>query len=716
MKKSLYILLGLLVFSFSIQACGSSGQSRTPPPEKTGITSESAQSGDSAVSDSSTNSADSIPSETSVPKIIFFNGTILTMEENQPQVEALALAGDIILAVGAEEALLSLAVEDTQMIDLKGATLLPGFIDSHAHWIGDNQQSAYSSVDETIQYLVKNGWTSINEMFVTQERLNYLIQLDQEDRLPLRVNAYLPVNYLDQRFGKPYLDYTPLEILSPHVRVAGVKFFTDNDWGHIINWEQGELNAMMADVHQAGWQIAVHTFMTQGHDMVLEALDYALQGEDNQKYRHRIEHVIEITDEQLAEIQQQGYLASIQLNFPGNIPQADPTFYDKVSPESYPQLTRWEDLYQSNIILAGGTDWPWFTNDSFHEKGAPAGTPLRLIYKAATHADAQDQVPDPWMQGQLLLVDVSIKSLTINGAYATFEEDLKGSLASGKWADLVILSRNPLTVPVEDLVDIEVLMTMIGGDVVYCAQGAEGICGKSQTSPSETTENTETASVIEIAVQGPVTGPLADYYAILLNVAEMAAENHGALLGEVPVKFIEVDDRCEASLAADAAASLLTDYPQVSGVIGPFCSTAALESIPVYQQSGLVAISGTVTEESLSGLAAGVFFRTYFSEGTLAESGITEADVNNMSDVQAFYDRYQEYYDEPLPDDIQLLMAYSYDAVRLLLNALENTVKLSENGSLLLNRSALADALRTTRDFPGITGSISFNEQGDRVP
>ena len=80
------------------------------------------------------------------------------------------------------------------------------------------------------------------------------------------------------------------------------------------------------------------------------------------------------------------------------------------------------------------------------------------------------------MLDQIITVEQALRSLTINGAYATFEEDKKGSLTSGKLADLVILSANPLTAPIEMVPDIQVLMTMIGGTVEYCVQGQIAPC------------------------------------------------------------------------------------------------------------------------------------------------------------------------------------------------------------------------------------------------
>lgn len=717
MKKHPAVIIFIIILLFTVPACCPCASAT---PETVESTQEVAQT-------PITITIESGNAEDSFPDTIFHNGIVLTMEQNQPRAEAIAILDDEIYAVGSSEGVLALSGPETNLIDLGGKTLLPGFIDSHTHWIGDNELNNYRNVDETIRYVIENGWTSINEMFVSPERLEELLLFDQEERLHVRVNAYLPINYLDQRFGRPYLQYSPLEILSPRVRVAGVKFFTDNDWGHIINWEQSEFNEEVQAAHQAGWQVAIHTFSIQGHSMVLEALELALQGEDNSAYRHRIEHVIAITDEQLAEIQQQGYIASIQLNFPGNIPQADPTFYDKVPEEDFPLFTRWEDIYQAGITIAGGTDWPWFSNDTFIERGgAPAGSPLRLLYKAATHTDTNNRIPDDWMRSQFLSVEAALQSLTINGAYATFEEDVKGSLKPGKWADIVILSDNPLTVPIEKLIEIEVLMTMIGGNVEHCAEGAAALCGQASEgaeksieptleSTSEDVIVTQPGSAIEIAVQGPVTGQLSDFYPHMWNAAQMAVEDYGLVLGGFPVTLVQIDDRCEQAASVIAAEQLIMGHPQVVGVIGPFCSSAAMGSLPVYQQGNLVSISGSATQDDLSTLfGAGGFNRINLNDGQLRDLGVSEDFIDVLASVQDFYTRYESQY-SPLPAEIKPLMAYTYDAVHVLLNAIEDTANMGEYG-IRVELSALAEAVRSMHDFTGITGLITFDEDGDRIP
>ena len=66
--------------------------------------------------------------------------------------------------------------------------------------------------------------------------------------------------------------------------------------------------------------------------------------------------------------------------------------------------------------------------------------------------------------------------MTIEAAYALFMEDYIGSLKPGKFADLIVLSENPLTIDPDDIINIEVLLTMVGGNVEYCAPGHEALC------------------------------------------------------------------------------------------------------------------------------------------------------------------------------------------------------------------------------------------------
>ena len=92
---------------------------------------------------------------------------------------------------------------------------------------------------------------------------------------------------------------------------------------------------------------------------------------------------------------------------------------------------------------------------------------MYVVSSAVTRVGGLGLTPTDWMLNQTISVEQALRLITIDAAYGTFQEDVKGSIKVGKFADLVMLSDNPLTVPENTLADIEVLMTMVGGVVEY---------------------------------------------------------------------------------------------------------------------------------------------------------------------------------------------------------------------------------------------------------
>ncbi|MFX1263425.1 MAG: amidohydrolase family protein, partial [Promethearchaeota archaeon] len=290
---------------------------------------------------------------------IFHNGDIITMEQSPSQVDAIAVREGIILAVGDEIDILALAGPNTRLIDLDGRALFPGFIDSHAHWIRDREYLNLSTPDEAIESVLSYGWTSISELFVNQDSLDELIDLDQEERLRVRVNAYLPLNWQLERFGDWYQAYQPGQEFSGNLRIGGVKIYMDSwvhDWTHYFN--QSELDTLVQEAHDAGFQIAIHSAVDNATDIVLNSLESVLDGQSNELYRHRIEHLVLLRDDQIQRMSDLGIIASIQLPWfnSDEIPNYFFPYY-----ENYSNLVaRWRDIIQAGIPSIGGTDFPDF--------------------------------------------------------------------------------------------------------------------------------------------------------------------------------------------------------------------------------------------------------------------------------------------------------------------------------------------------------------------
>jgi predicted amidohydrolase YtcJ len=427
------------------------------------------------------------PRPTAIAKgLVLRNARVLTMDPDVPEAEAVAIDGDVIAAVGSNADIAAIA-PNASVVDVGGSVLLPGFNDAHCHRLGDRDLAGYRSPEHAIGDALAGGWTSISELFVDQDRMDELVRLDEAGKLPLRVNAYLPVNFHDQKFGFWFNHYRPHQMVSPRVRVGGAKAFIDQAWSdqmymtrpHIdrpgfrgeVSWTPDELAEQVKWLHDDGWQLAIHTAGDAAHDMVLDAYEAALAGSDNVNRRHRIEHCMALRDDQIQRMKDLAILASFQLTWFGTdaAGRAEVT----LDPERLRWLGRWKDLVEAGVACVASTDHPF---DDLASLAMPRGAAMHALGVAVTRVLDPDVEPHDWQLAQRLTVEQALPLMTRGGAYATLEEDRKGTITPGKLADLVMLDDDPRTVQPARLGDVRVLMTMIGGRAAYCAPGAEGIC------------------------------------------------------------------------------------------------------------------------------------------------------------------------------------------------------------------------------------------------
>ncbi|WP_433169215.1 amidohydrolase [Kribbella sp. CA-247076] len=402
------------------------------------------------------------------PEVIYHNGVVITMDDGRPRAEAVAVREGRILAVGRDDDVLGLRGRSTRMVDLDGRVVLPGFVDSHAHWIGDGGMVGYNA-QLAVDAALSRGWTSITEQYVDRERLADLRELDATGVLRLRVNAYLPINFEDEKFGQWFREFEPHQEFSARLRLAGIKVFLDHDWGTWFHWRQGELDAYVLAAHRAGWQVSAHAISAGAHDQYLSAVARAQAADPNPDARHRVEHVVQLRDDQLSRMRELGVIASIQPGMPGDL-AAEAGFPELVARGETRWITRWRDLVDSGVRTIGSTDTPWLVLAVGNQM--PHGSPLEAIHQAMTRQSPQARPPEAWQLAQRLTVEQALRLFTVDAAYGTFEEDVKGSLERGKYADLVILSDDPTTVAVDALPTIEVGATIVGGRAEYCADAA----------------------------------------------------------------------------------------------------------------------------------------------------------------------------------------------------------------------------------------------------
>ena len=209
---------------------------------------------------------------------------------------------------------------------------------------------------------------------------------------------------------------------------------------------------------------------------MITAFEDVLGEQNNSEYRHRLEHAVKVTDNQLQRMLDKGLLASFQLMGPPDWPEQET--HKKYISDTDPHLQmRWRDFVDMELPAVASTDAP-FNNTTC------AYSPFRVIHQGVTRQGYLNRMHADWELNQRLTIAQCLKLLTVDGAYATREEEIKGSLSAGKYADFIVVSDNPLDFEEnpDNLLSIDVLQTVVGGEVEYCSDLlCTNLCGESET-------------------------------------------------------------------------------------------------------------------------------------------------------------------------------------------------------------------------------------------
>jgi hypothetical protein len=217
-------------------------------------------------------------------------------------------------------------------------------------------------------------------------------------------------------------------------------------------YTQEELAELVSDLDERGFQIFAHAIGDRAIRMALDAYEEVVHpGRDA---RHRIEHIEVVSEPDIPRFAETGVLASMQPLH--GAPDFGGVWSKAVGLERLQRAFAWRSLRRAGARLVHGSDWPVVTID-----------PLMGIYTAVTREDLDGRPEGGWIPAERLDLEEAIAGYTLDAAYASFEDDVKGSIQVGKLADLVVLSHDLFEVPEREIAETEALMTMIGGDVVY---------------------------------------------------------------------------------------------------------------------------------------------------------------------------------------------------------------------------------------------------------
>ncbi len=233
------------------------------------------------------------------------------------------------------------------------------------------------------------------------------------------------------------------------MRLGAVKLMVTKATGE-LNPPREELNRLALDCHQAGFQLAFHAEEEDVVAAVIESLEYVNGRSAVAGRRHRIEHCSECPPYLLERLKK---LGAVIVTHPSTIYYNGERYLATVASNQLPWLYRIRSPLESGLVVAAASDAP-----------VVPVNPLTGIYGAVTRKAESGQVLLP---EERISPEQALALYTLNAAYASFEEDIKGSIAPGKLADMVILSDDPTKIPPEQIKDIKVEMTIIGGEVVW---------------------------------------------------------------------------------------------------------------------------------------------------------------------------------------------------------------------------------------------------------
>jgi len=220
---------------------------------------------------------------------------------------------------------------------------------------------------------------------------------------------------------------------------------------------QEELNDIITFYDKENFQIAIHAIGDRGCNVVLNAFEESINRNGKRDARHRIEHATVIIPEDILRFNSLGVIGSVQPVFGPSYGQTVQSFFiDRLGEERAKFTNIWKTLVQANARLAFGTDWP-----------VESLNPMEGIYSAVTRKSITDKTGDPWLQDESLSIENAIECYTLGSAYASFEEEIKGSLQVGKLADIVVLSKDIFTIPEEEILNTEVVYTILGGKIIH---------------------------------------------------------------------------------------------------------------------------------------------------------------------------------------------------------------------------------------------------------
>jgi predicted amidohydrolase YtcJ len=338
------------------------------------------------------------------------------------------------------------------------------------------RESRKEDIQRSIETALRFGLTGMHDAGSNAETVAIFKELVAEDAFPFRLYVMLDVPDAGAVLDS-YLEHPPEIGLGDHrLTIRCFKAYADGALGArgaallepysddagatgLIQNSEDELTRLIEKAGSKGYQVAIHAIGDRGNRNTLNAVERAQMELPGKDLRVRIEHAQILSPSDIPRFAGLSVIASMQ---PIHATMDMGFAETRVGPERIQGGYVWQSLLSSGARVAAGSDTPSFP--------VVYNNPLWGIHAAVTRQDAEGRPEGGWHGDQKVSRMDALKMYTLHPAYAAFEEDIKGSLSPGKLADLTVLSKDILTIPEAEIRDTEVVMTVLGGEVVYRRQ------------------------------------------------------------------------------------------------------------------------------------------------------------------------------------------------------------------------------------------------------
>ena len=221
---------------------------------------------------------------------------------------------------------------------------------------------------------------------------------------------------------------------------------------------QSRLERLALQADAANIQLTVHAIGDEANGYLMDMLERIVARNGERDRRFRLVHAQVMTDR---DIQRGGDLKIVAEMQPFHTSDDMRWMEERIGRERSRGAYAFRRIWDSGAVLSFGSDSPG-TNASRYYLN-----PMLGLYAAVTRKTLSGQPEGGWFPQEKITIEEAIQAYTLNTAFAAYEEDIKGSISEGKLADFVVVSDNLLTMNADDIKDVTVLMTVVGGKVVY---------------------------------------------------------------------------------------------------------------------------------------------------------------------------------------------------------------------------------------------------------